>query len=209
MQSTLAVARVAEQSPGAAWAVANEADAIAIPLGLVALCWVRAYLPLVRLGLPQAPKNNGPDGPGFAKAGFRRLLGDGIDPTELGIGAVFKARRAEAVFSAIGEAANTIASIPANFTRYPNSDNRVFEVVSTRRRKSAGVEIDLARLGAWGTLVVPGHLWRALCRFGAWVEPMLIAEWSRLTCDYAERSGIAISPGLAEAAMVWRVPVRS
>lgn len=56
-----AVARVAEQSPAAALPASGEVDAVEVPLGLVALYWVRMYLPLVRLGLPQAPRNQGPD----------------------------------------------------------------------------------------------------------------------------------------------------
>lgn len=69
-----AVARIAEQMPAAAIPATGLEDAVEIPLGLVALVWVRMYLPLVRLGLPQAPRNSGPDGLSFAKAGFRKLM---------------------------------------------------------------------------------------------------------------------------------------
>ena len=47
---------------------------VALPLGLVALNWLRLYLPLVAARLPQAPGNAGPDGLGFAGPGFRALL---------------------------------------------------------------------------------------------------------------------------------------
>ncbi|MCP3730366.1 class I SAM-dependent methyltransferase [Sphingomonas sp. MG17] len=89
-----AVARIAEQTPAAAMPAAGQEDAVEVPLGLVALMWIRMYLPLVRQGLPQAPRNSGPDGLGFAKAGFRRLLADQVDPSELRVGAVFEADRA-------------------------------------------------------------------------------------------------------------------
>lgn len=204
-----AVARVAEQAPAAALPATGQSDAVEIPLGLVALFWVRMYLPLVRLGLPQAPRNRGPDGLGFAKAGFRHLLDDELDPSELRVGAVFGAERAEAVLAAIGEAASTIATMPANFTRFPASDRRVFEVNRKRPGRASGIGLDLARLSAWGTIVVPGHLWRALSRFGAWIEPMLSAEWARLSRSYAERTGVLIPPGAAEAALEWREPLRT
>jgi len=204
-----AVARVAEQSPAAALPAPDQPDTVELPLGLVALYWVRMYLPLVRLGLPQLPKNSGPDRLGFAKAGFRRLLADGTDPAELRVGAVFEPDRATAILAAVNEAASTIATMPANFTRFPNSDQRVFEIVRQRRTKATGIELDLQRLQAWGTLVVPGHLWRALSRFGAWIEPTLIAEWSRLMRTYAERMSLPVPPGMAEAALEWREPVRS
>lgn len=204
-----AVARVAEQSPASAVPAGALPDAVEIPLGLVALYWVRMYLPLVRLGLPQAPRNQGPDGLGFAKSGFRRLLEDGTDPTELRVGATFEAERGSAVLSAIGEAVTTIAAMPANFTRFPNSDQRVFEVTRRRAGRGKGVDLDLPRLRDWGNLVVPGNLWRALSRFGPWIEPMLTSEWARLTRAYADRAGVHVAPGVAEVALEWREPVRT
>lgn len=204
-----AVARVAEQAPAAARAAPGDADAVELPLGLVALFWVRLYLPLVRIGLPQLPRNSGADGLGFAKAGFRVLLADDIDPAELRVGAVFGSGRAEAVLAAIGEAAATIAAMPANFTRFPSSERRVFEVKRSRPPRGLGIGLDLSRLDAWGTLVVPGHLWRALSRFGAWIEPMLVAEWARLIRSYADRMSLHVPPGVAEAALEWREPIRT
>lgn len=204
-----AVARIAEHAPAAARPADDHSDAVEVPLGLVALFWVRMYLPLVRLGLPQAPRNNGPDGLGFAKAGFRALLADAVDASDLRIGAVYAPERGAAVAAAIGEAATTIASMPANFTRFPNSDRRVFEVTRERSPRRPGVEIGLPQLNGWGRLVVPGHLWRALSGFGAWIEPMLIAEWTRLILGYAERMGLAVAPGVAEAALEWREPLRT
>jgi SAM-dependent methyltransferase len=204
-----AVARIAERSPGAAVPAAGHADAVEVPLGLVALFWIRMYLPLVRLGLPQAPRNSGPDGLGFAKAGFRKLLYGSTDPADLRVGAMFDEGRAAAVAAAIGEAASTIASMPANFTRFPNSDRRVFEATRSRHRRAGGHVIDLPMLSRWGSLLVPGHLWRALSRYGVWVEPMLVAEWARLSRSYAERIGLAVPPGAAEAALEWREPVRT
>lgn len=204
-----AVARVAELSPAAAVPAAGEADAVEVPLGLVALYWVRMYLPLVRLGLPQAPRNQGPEGLGFAKAGFRRLMAGGLDAAELRVGGMFEPDGRAAVLTAIGEAASTIAAMPANFTRFPNSDRRVFEVFRQRRSRQGATELSLQSLRGWGTLVIPGHLWRALSRFGPWIEPMLTSEWTRLTRGYAERIGLLIAPGAVEAALEWREPVRS
>lgn len=204
-----AVARVAEQYPAAATPAIDQADAVELPLGLVGLVWIRMYLPLVRLGLPQSPRNSGPDGLGFAKAGFRRLLGDGVDASDLRVGAAFDADRAAAVFAAIGEAAATIAAMPANFTRFPNSDRRIFEVARARSGRGAGSDLGLDRLAGWGTIAVPGHLWRALSRFGPWIEPMLVSEWARLTRAYADRMGFPAPPGSVEAALEWREPVRT
>jgi SAM-dependent methyltransferase len=204
-----AVARIAEQAPAAALPAAQHDDAVEVPLGLVALFWIRMYLPLVRLGLPQAPRNSGPDGLGFAKVGFRGLLSDRVDPRELRVGAIFEEKRAASIAAAIGEAVSTIANMPANFTRFPNSDRRVFEPARSSRDRQAARVLDLETLSGWGSLLVPGHLWRALSRFGVWIEPMLVAEWARLSRAYADRIGLAVPFGTAEAALEWREPTRT
>ncbi len=204
-----AVARIAEHAPAAAIPASGQDDAVEVPLGLVALFWIRMYLPLVRLGLPQAPRNSGPDGLSFAKAGFRRLLSDRVDAADLRVGAVFAEQRASGLIAAIGEAASTIASMPANFTRFPNSDRRVFEAARSRPGKRQSQLLDLTMLGEFGSLLVRGHLWRALSRFGVWIEPMLVAEWARLSRSYADRIGMAVPPGAAEAALEWREPART
>jgi len=204
-----AVARIAEQNPAAAVPVADHYDAVELPLGLVGLFWIRLYLPLVRLGFPQAPRNQGPDGLGFAKTGFRHLLQDGMDASDLRVGAMFETRRAAALVAALSEAVGTIASMPANFTRFPNSDRKVFKSLRKRGGRKSGLVVDLDQLRKWGTFVVPGPLWRALSRFGPWIEPMLVAEWARLTRTYAERIGLLVPPGTVETALEWREPVRT
>jgi hypothetical protein len=111
---------------------------------------------------------------------------------------------------AIGEAATTIASMPANFTRFPNSDRRVFEARRSRSvRKVDQLVLDVDTLRSWGTLVIPGNVWRAMTRFGSWIEPVLVAEWARLTRRYAAKMGVDVPPGQAEAALEWQEPVRS
>ena len=65
--------RVADGASG--FVVDRDDDTVAVPLGLVALTWVRLFKPLISAGLPQSPANVGSDGHklGFVKEGFRRL----------------------------------------------------------------------------------------------------------------------------------------
>lgn len=204
-----AVARIADVAPATATPSVTEADAVDVPLGLVALNWLRMYLPLVRAGFPQMPRNAGPDGLGFAKAGFRALLDDRLSGIDLRPGASFSGPRAAAVASAIGDAAATIATMPANFTRFPGGDQRVFGANRMRApRTRQALILDLATLWQWGSLNVPGHVWRALTRLGAWIEPVLITEWARLMRGYADRMELALPLGAPEAALVWEEPQR-
>lgn len=202
-----AIARLADLTPSLARPHAAE-DAVEVPLGAVALNWVRMYLPLVALGLPQMPRNSGPDGLGFAKLGLRALMASGIAAADLRVGATFTDERALAVAGAIGEAARTITAMPANFTRYPNSAQQVFAVTSGRASRKAHLALDAETLAQFGSLSLPGNVWRAMQRLGPWIEPVLVSEWARLTRRYAERQGRTLAPGEVEAALVWIEPTR-
>jgi len=204
-----AIARIADVAPATARLAGDGDDAVELPLGLVSLNWVRMYLPLVRAHLPQAPRNVGAEGLGFAKRGFRGLIELQIASLDLRPGASFAGDRANAVASAIAESAATIAAMPANFTRFPGSDQRVFGAMRTRApRPSHALILDVATLWRWGSISVPGHVWRALTRLGAWIEPVLVTEWARLMRGYGERMGLAIPVGGAEAALAWEEPIR-
>jgi Methyltransferase domain/HNH endonuclease len=201
-----AVARIADATPAAAMQ-RHDVDAVDIPLGLVALNWIRIYLPLVLAGLPQAPDNKGPDGLGFAKRGFRELMASNVTGQDLRIGASFTGERAEALVRALSEARRTIADMPANYTRFPNSDAKVFEAdPMTPARLQGELTIDMDMLGTFGKLTVPGQIW--LQRLGSWVEPVLIGEWARLVRGYGDRMGRPTAPGEVEAALAWLDPIR-
>ncbi|MFW2828953.1 hypothetical protein [Sphingomonas sp. ID0503] len=133
------------------------------------------------------PGNIGTEPLGFAKDGFEALLASSTAPIELRVGASFAGGQARAVTSALSRAAHAIAKMPATFTRYSNSDSQVFGVARGRRVGALATVLDIATLRGWGLIEVPGHLWRAMFRFGSWIEPMLVAEWSRLTRTYADR----------------------
>ena len=203
-----AVARVADATPALAVPRLDE-DVVEVPLGVVALNWVRMYLPLVMAGLPQMPGNSGPEGLSFAKVGFRELMAQNIAGQDLRIGARFVGARAAVVVRALSEARRTIANMPANYTRFPNSDVRVFGAVpATPPRLRGELTLDGEVLGAFGRLTVPGHVWRTLQRLGSWVEPVLVSEWARLVRAYGERMGQSIAIGEVEAALAWLDPAR-
>jgi SAM-dependent methyltransferase len=190
--------------------MAEERDdtAIALPLGLVALNWLRLYLPLVEGKLPQAPRNAGPDGLGFAGEGFRALLAGLVPRLDLRVGARFAGGPAQAVQAALQEAADLIARMPATYITYPNGGA---VLPATRRlapRATGIIVLDAAYLAGFGSLVVPRELWRALGRFSAWVEPALIAEWPRLMRAYAARQQRTLDETVVGAAMTWSEPAR-
>ena len=204
------VAKVADVAPALAVAERfSDADRVSVPLGLVALNWLRAYLPLVKAGLPQLPGNSGPDGLGFAGLGFRALIGLGVAAEELRVGASFAGERAAALAAALGEARRTIINMPVRYTTAPNSTAQVFEASGhVEARALGGFSLTPEILQMWGQLSMAGPLWRTLLRLGAWIEPLFVAEWARMMGDYAERMGRIVAPGVAEAHLIWQEPGR-
>lgn len=201
------IARLADLAPALA-RPGDGQDDVVLPLGAVALNWLRMYLPLIAAGIPQSPSNSGPDGLGFVGDAFRGLLASGIAPTDLRIGASFGGDRAVLVSKAIGDAARTIVRMPANFTTYPGTEAQVFQAHTNRVSRGQGLVLDGKTLALFGSITVPGHVWRAMQRLGAWIEPVLVAEWARLTRSYAAGQGRTLQPGVLEATLAWVEPSR-
>jgi hypothetical protein len=88
--------RIADGATGLAHTV--DETHVAVPLGLVALTWLRLYLPLARADLPQSPQNRiGGEKLGFAGRGFRALAGEDLSPLDLRVGERFTGARARFV----------------------------------------------------------------------------------------------------------------
>ena len=203
-----AIARIADTMPALAVDRVDE-DAVELPLGAVALNWLRMYLPLAAANLPQLPGNRGAERLGFAGDAFRQLLADRVAGQDLRIGARFTGERAAVVAQALADARTNISRMPANFTRYPNSQKPVFDAAPTRApRFKTEIVMEAETLRAFGVIRVPGPIWRSLQRLGAWVEPVLVGEWARLIRSFGMRMGRDVAPGEAEFALRWLDPAR-
>jgi SAM-dependent methyltransferase len=201
-----ALCRAADSAAGLAQD--EGADHVTVPLGLVALNWLRLYLPLIAADLPQTPTNRHTNGLSFARDGFRALLSAGTSPLDLRVGAQFQSPTMHAVHTALRDAANTITIMPATFLTYPNG-GPVLPVSRGRvSRCPDALVLDAPYLFSFGSMQVPRDLWRALQRFAAWIEPALITEWQRLMRGYAERQGRVLDEARIGAAMTWADPVR-
>lgn len=200
-----ALCRAADGSAGMAQDMGDEF--VRVPLGLVALNWLRLYLPLVRESLPQRPTNVGTHGLGFANAGFVNLLADG-SANDLRIGARFSAEQAQSLHVALRKAAETIDRMPSTFITYTTGD-RILPVERSRLDLAPRVlELDAKYLERFGWMRVPAHLWRAMRRNAAWIEPTLVSEWARLIREYAKRQGQPIAEEKMVTAMRWSDPER-
>jgi hypothetical protein len=203
-----AIARIADTARALAVERPHQ-DIIDLPLGAVALNWIRMYLPLAAADLPHLPGNRGADRLGFAGDAFRRLLSDRVSGQDLRIGAKFTGERASIVAQALLDARTNISRMPARFIRFPNSDAQVFDAAPARAaRIRHEICMDTETLGTFGVIGVPGPVWRTLQRLGAWAEPVLVSEWARLIRAFGDRMGRPVAPGEAEAALQWLDPAR-
>lgn len=184
----------------------HDDEFVSVPLGLVALTWIRLFKPLLSANLPQNPSNIGLRRLGFVKDAYRKLAD--VSHLDLRVGVRFSGEPAAALHQALKDAANNIALMPATHITYPNG-GPVFPVrKSGRVRRPSLITLDQAYLFQFGEMRVPRHLWRALRRFGAWVEPALVAEWSRLIRSYALRLGVQVDDVSIAASMTWDEPTR-
>jgi len=194
------LARIADASPN----VARESEgAVELPLGLVALYWLRMYKPLVEGNLPQAP--------GGVQLSFVRPAFAALRPLaafDLRPGATFRGELARALATALGDAAAVIATMPAQHLTFAD-DTPVFPAARNRRpRAGDSLALNAALFWAHGSIRVPQHVWQALRRMAAWIEPMLLAEWVRQTQGYAERAGRRVATDAVLTALRWLEPER-
>jgi hypothetical protein len=153
-----------------------------VPLGLVAISWLRQFKLILQENLPQMPNNVGLEGLGFVKDLYRRI--DQISPLDFRVAARFTGQEALFVHQAIPEAVSNIKQMPETYTSFPDG-LRVYGITPGRSpRIIRELVLDADYLRSFGELLVPESIWRALTRLNVWIEPALVAEWIRIMKDY-------------------------
>lgn len=211
-----ALSHIAEAFPGAV--IARDDASVTIPLGLVGLCWLKQYKPLIihhRLAqLPQAQQ------PGFAKDAFFALAGF-ADP-DLRVGSMLSAERADVLTAALSDACRLIQKMPAHYTTWPGTHEQIFETeycspgrvsagspgsrrgalplprggASGSRRHAGSVvsgqgtlRINPEYLARFGTMRVPAPIWQSLGQYACWLEPVIVNEWLGLMRNWSRGVG--------------------
>ena len=161
-------------------------DHVDLPLGLVALFWVRTFQPLIKASLPQLPAGN--ERLGFVNSDFRELMKR--SHFDLRVGQRFEGEDAERLTSVLRTTADLIRRMPANFITYPGSSTRVFPCVRNGPvRSKNSIRIDEAFLWSFGSFSLPRNLWQAMGRYAAWLEPAVLNEWIRIMRGYEKTTG--------------------
>ena len=200
-----AVARTADSAPGMARHMDD--DTVTVPLGLVALNWLRLYKSLIEAGLPQRPGNDGLTNLGFVKQGWRAI--SDLPAFDLRVGQRVSGSHARGLHQALRDTVGTLVRMPIHYMTLPGSDEQVFEARPARAGAAPhSVLVDREYLAGFGALRIPVHLWNSLMRHDAWIEPALIAEWMKLMTDWATTQGRELDHRRVEAAMRWSDPDR-
>ena len=122
--------RAAESAAGMA-AEADD-DHVAVPVGLIALFWMRLYAPLLAANLPQSPKNERQGKAlGFVNDAFAAILRGRVPVNDLRVGATFWGEDIAIVHEAIKLSAQTIRQKPAYYTTYSDG-TQIFPCVIGR-----------------------------------------------------------------------------
>jgi hypothetical protein len=197
------LARIADTASGSG---RHESDYVAVPMGMVALFWMRMYKPLIENGLPQMPVSRVGARPGFVTDSFNALRL--INSFELRVGAVFGGDTAKHLHRSLSEISQLIRLMPAKYLRWPASDQSIFEIRPLRRASTPShLSIDTPFLWSFGELRVPLQIWQALTRYNVWIEPVLISEWVRLMEAYAGNTQ-PNARQLAHSLLAWADPER-
>lgn len=175
--------RLADGVPGIV--LSRTDDWVELPMGAVALYWIKIYLPLLnRHQLRQSP---GRSGYGFAKADFY-ALDRLLSPYDLRIGRGLSAEVAPTVLSAIKTAAANIKQMPVRYTTWPGTDRPVFAAETSGIRVARkAVRLDRHTLSQFGSFYVPRFLWDCMSRYACWLEPAIVNEWAELMQGYEVR----------------------
>ncbi|WP_018984307.1 class I SAM-dependent methyltransferase [Salinimonas chungwhensis] len=202
-----ALLRIAEGHPGAV--IERRLGHVVLPLGLVALYWVKLFKPLVdHFKIPQSSNIN--RGLGFVKDGGWNALSS-FTANDFYIGAMYlQPELAQAVYQTMKDVAVTIRDMPVRYTTLPGTGEGIFLAETQRTKKPSGsLVLDADFLTSLGRFYVPVNIWDSLTRFSVWIEPSLVNEWAGLMQSYVKNTDVAFSKADLLNALIWEDPKRT
>ncbi|RUO63672.1 class I SAM-dependent methyltransferase [Pseudidiomarina insulisalsae] len=198
--------RIAEGHPGAVLEQTN--THVSLPMGLVALYWLKLYKPLIDQHSFQQSSSS--KGLGFVKAnGWQQLTT--FTANDFYIGACYRDNEAAPhVYRTLKDIAATIKNMPAKYITLPGTKTEVFQVELQRSQAPKGaLVLNYDFFKSLGTFNVPRSIWDALSRFSVWIEPALVNEWSNLMASYAQNQQRQLSRVDFLTALAWENPERT
>lgn len=194
------IVRLADNSAGLA--KSSIQDRVEIPLGAVALTWLKLYKSLTEKSLPQSPINKkDSEGLSFAKSAYKKMKK--IPNINLRIGEVFLKEEAQILHKALQDIVNTIENMPAKYITLSSGKKILLSNRCLAEKPKKDLCLNIDYLFSFGTLSIPENLWQAMRRYNVWIEPTLVAEWTRLIRSYAENQEKTCDQKTLIEAMTW------
>lgn len=199
--------RIAEGHPGAVLEQTDEH--VVLPMGLVALYWMKLYKPLIdqrQMQQSSDPKK----GLGFVQDKGWRSLSNHTN-NDFFIGARYESNDiATALYQTLKDISKTIRDNPVKYTTLPGTKRAVFDAELSRTKPPVGaLSLDSMFLSSLGKFYVPVHIWDLLTRYSVWIEPTLIHEWSSLMSGFSLNKSKQFSKLDYLAALQWENPERT
>ncbi|MFM2579783.1 class I SAM-dependent methyltransferase [Vibrio fortis] len=171
--------RIADAHSGA---VIDRSDGkILLPVGLVALYWVRQFKRLIDIDIEGSgiqQNSNTTKGLGFVKEdGWNQLKHLSAD--DLAIGAMFLGEEAKALQKLFSHTISTIKAGPVTFIYQGVKDNKLFEILppAQRRKSLSSLVIDSDFLASFGYFTLDESLWECFRIYHSWIEPLVVNQW--------------------------------
>ena len=202
------VLRAADGSQGFTHVEADGSDMVTVPLGLIALNWLRLYQPLLKRNLPQLPGGRNIDGAN--DHGWKVLLeNDKEDAFEFRPGARFCSNKAQAVHDVLNKSAFTIYRYPSKKIANPDTGKPVM-LTTYKNQKDEMNEIvmDADYLRSFGEIQIPVAIWQTMTRFSAQIESLIVKGWSEKIADFAGKQKHQVDIGALMQIMRWHQPLR-
>ena len=171
--------RLASEVPGCS---RNEEERVFLPAGLVALYWLRLYLPLMQANIPQSPSHVG----GAGKLAFMsdKDFEDHLTrPLNLSLGSKLSSEEAKRLKRILTKVVNNNRDMPVNYIRI--DDRPVIRWHSSDVASGfKNGQITLESLRSFGEFSLPFNLWNTLKIFDLWLEPLLLSQWEAMSQNY-------------------------
>lgn len=171
--------RIADAHSGA---VIDRSDGkILLPVGLVALYWVRQFKRLIDIDIAGSgiqQNSNTTKGLGFVKEDGWNLLKH-LSADDLAIGAMFLGDEAKALQKLFSHTISTIKAGPVTFIYQGTKDNKLFEIQppAQRRKSLSSLVIDSDFLASFGYFTLDESLWECFRIYHSWIEPLVVNQW--------------------------------
>lgn len=202
------VLRAADSSQGFTQVETDGSEMVTVPLGLIALNWLRLYQPLLKRNLPQLPGDRNIDGAN--DPGWKVLLeNDKDDAFEFRPGARFCGDKAQAVHDVLNKSAFTIHRYPSKKIVNPDSGKPVMLATYHKQNdKVSEIIMDADYLRSFGEIQIPVAIWQTMTRFSTQIESLIVKGWSEKIADFAGKQNPQVNLGVLMRIMRWHQPSR-